>query len=110
MSVAASAVDDVGVVRVRFLVDGAQIGADDTTAPYSVSWNTTTTSNGSHTLVATAFDAAGNSASSSRTVNVSNGSAPPAASVPGTIQAENYDSGGESVGYHDTTGGNSGGK
>ena len=29
-------------------------------------------------------------------------------SVPGTIQAENFDNGGEGVGYHDTTGGNSG--
>jgi hypothetical protein len=29
--------------------------------------------------------------------------------LPGTIQAENYDKGGEGVGYHDTTSGNSGG-
>ena len=29
--------------------------------------------------------------------------------VPGTIQAENYDKGGEGVAYHDTTSGNSGG-
>ena len=31
------------------------------------------------------------------------------ASVPGTIQAEDFDNGGEGVAYHDTTGGNSGG-
>ncbi len=31
------------------------------------------------------------------------------APVPGTIQAENFDNGGEGVAYHDTTGGNSGG-
>ena len=109
VSIAASASDDVGVVRVRFLVDGVQIGADDTAAPYSVSWNTTTVPNGSHTVVADAFDAAGNSASSSRPVNVSNG-VTPAAPVPGTIQAENYDAGGEEVAYHDTTAGNYGGK
>ncbi len=30
-------------------------------------------------------------------------------SLPGTIQAENYDKGGEGVAYHDTTAGNSGG-
>jgi endo-1,3-1,4-beta-glycanase ExoK len=30
-------------------------------------------------------------------------------SVPGTIQTENYDIGGEGVAYHDTTGGNTGG-
>jgi hypothetical protein len=32
-----------------------------------------------------------------------------APSVPGTIQAENYDVGGEGIAYHDTTAGNSGG-
>jgi carbohydrate binding protein with CBM6 domain len=31
------------------------------------------------------------------------------AAVPGTIQAENFDRGGEGVGYHDTTSGNTGG-
>jgi predicted amidohydrolase len=110
VTVTANASDDVEVARVRFLVDGAQIGGDDTTAPYSVSWNTTTAPNGSHTLVATAFDAAGNSASSSRSVNVSNATAAPPAPVPGTIQAEAYDVGGEGVAYHDTTAGNSGGQ
>ncbi len=30
--------------------------------------------------------------------------------VPGTIQAEDYDLGGEGIGYHDTTAGNSGGQ
>lgn len=110
VNVAASASDDVGVARVRFQLDGAQLGADDTTAPYAVIWNTATTANGPHTLAATAFDAAGNSASSSMTVNVSNGSTPPAAAVPGTIQAEDYDTGGEGVGYHDTTADNSGGQ
>jgi hypothetical protein len=110
VNVAASASDDVGVVRVRFQLDGALLGADDTTGPYLVVWNTATTANGPHTLAATAFDAAGNSASSSITVNVSNGSAPPAAAVPGTIQAEDYDIGGEGVGYHDTTADNSGGR
>jgi hypothetical protein len=33
-----------------------------------------------------------------------------AAVVPGTIQAENYDEGGEGVAYHDTTSGNAGGE
>ena len=30
--------------------------------------------------------------------------------IPGTIQAVHYNSGGEGVGYHDTTAGNTGGK
>lgn len=33
-----------------------------------------------------------------------------AASLPGTVQFENYDAGGEGVAYHDTTSGNSGGQ
>jgi endonuclease/exonuclease/phosphatase family metal-dependent hydrolase len=33
-----------------------------------------------------------------------------AAAIPGTIKAENFDNGGEGVGYHDTTPGNSGGQ
>ncbi len=110
VNVAASASDNVGVARVRFMLDGTQLGVDDTTGPYAVVWNTATSANGPHTLVATAFDAAGNSASSSIPVNVSNGSTPPAAAVPGTIQAEDYDNGGEGVAYHDTTAANSGGQ
>src|SRR5260221_2431548 len=53
-SVTASASDNVGVVGVQFKLDGSNLGAEDTTAPYSVSWNTTTTGNGSHTLSAVA--------------------------------------------------------
>ena len=32
----------MGVVGVQFKLDGANLGAEDTAAPYSVSWNTTT--------------------------------------------------------------------
>ena len=111
LTVAANASDNVGVARVRFFVDGAQLGSDDTVPPYSTTWDSRTSSDGSHTVTATAYDAANNSASSFVTVTVSNGSAPPPAKpVPGTIQAEDYDSGGEGVGYHDTTAGNTGGQ
>ena len=72
-SVSASATDDVGVAGVQFLLDGANLGTEDTTSPYSVSWDTTTAVNGSHTLAARARDAAGNSATStSVTVTVDN--------------------------------------
>src|SRR5215510_15828916 len=37
---------------VQFKVDGVNVGAEDTTAPYSTSWNTVLMSNGSHTLTA----------------------------------------------------------
>jgi hypothetical protein len=73
-TVSASASDNVGVVGVQFKLDGANLGAEVTTAPYSISWNTTTASNGSHTLTAVARDAAGNTTTSAAvTVTVSNG-------------------------------------
>ena len=78
VTVSATATDNVGVAGVQFLLDGARLGAEDTTAPYSMTWNTTSASNGLHTLQARARDAAGNTgtSSSSVTVTVSN-SAPP---------------------------------
>src|SRR5437879_1378376 len=41
---------------VQFTVDGASLGGQDTSAPYSVSRNTATVSNGPHTLRAIAQD------------------------------------------------------
>ncbi|TMQ51968.1 MAG: hypothetical protein E6K74_12810, partial [Candidatus Eisenbacteria bacterium] len=58
-TVSASASDNVGVVGVQFKLDGANLGAEDTAAPYSISWDTTGASNGSHSLTAVARDAAG---------------------------------------------------
>jgi hypothetical protein len=40
--------------------DGSTVIGTDTTAPYSVTWNTTLVSRGQHTLTARAQDAAGN--------------------------------------------------
>src|SRR5258706_10607110 len=51
-----SIVGSLTVSSVQFRLDGANLGARDTSAPYSVSWNTTATSNGSHTLTAVATD------------------------------------------------------
>ena len=42
VTVTADASDNVGVVGVQFRLDGAALGAEDTTAPYSTSWDTTT--------------------------------------------------------------------
>jgi hypothetical protein len=55
----ANASDNVGVVGVQFKVDGANVGAEDTAAPYSISW-TPTVFSGTHTITAVARDAAGN--------------------------------------------------
>src|SRR5688572_7093072 len=58
-TVSASASDNVGVTRVTWFVDGMQV-ASDTTAPWSQSWDSTTVSDGGHSVAATAHDAAGN--------------------------------------------------
>src|SRR5262245_46091250 len=60
VTVRATASDNIGVTGVQFKLDGANLGSEDTSSPYSITWNTTTTSNGSHALTATARDAAGN--------------------------------------------------
>ncbi|HYO68438.1 MAG TPA: Ig-like domain-containing protein, partial [Archangium sp.] len=59
----ASATDDAGVARVDFLVDGVFLESD-TTAPYSVAWDSSSWTNGSHTLSARAYDALNNVATS----------------------------------------------
>ena len=80
ITVTATASDDRGVAGVQFQLDGVNGGAEDATAPYSVSWDTTTASNGSHTLTAIARDAAGNHTTSAPvTITVSNAPAPPSA-------------------------------
>jgi hypothetical protein len=62
VSVTANATDDVGVVGVQFKLDGANLGAEVTAAPYAVAWDTTTAANGSHSLSAVARDASGKTA------------------------------------------------
>jgi hypothetical protein len=77
VAVTASAGDDVGLAGVQFRLDGADLGNEDTSAPYSTSWDTTSASAGPHTLTATARDAAGNrTTAQSVSVSVDN-SAPP---------------------------------
>jgi len=68
VNVTANASDNVGVAGVQFRLDGANLGSEDLSAPYSVSWNTATAGNGAHTLTAVARDAAGNSSTSSAVV------------------------------------------
>gem|GEM_PF-2736594 len=73
VTLSANATDNVGISRVTFYVDNTQIGTYDISAPYSVSWNTTSVSNGSHTLTAVARDTSGNQTTSPPvTVTVSN--------------------------------------
>jgi hypothetical protein len=67
-----SASDNVGVSKVELYVDGS-LYASTTTSPYDFFLNTSAMTNGSHTLLAKAYDAAGNiGASSTVTITVSN--------------------------------------
>ncbi len=52
VNVTANASDNVGVSGLQFLLDGVNLGTEIVTAPYVMSWNTMTTTNGSHTLTA----------------------------------------------------------
>ena len=77
VAVAANAGDNIGVAGVQFKLDGANLGAEDTTAPYSVAWNTAAVPNGAHTLTAVARDAAGNSSTSTAAIVTVSNTAPP---------------------------------
>lgn len=80
--------DNVGVAGVRFTVDGVAVGAEDTAAPYTVSWDTTTATLGGHSVVAVVRDTSGTSRSSAA---VSVTVAPTAAG--GLVAAYNADEG-----------------
>lgn len=86
--VTAIASDNIGVAGVQFLLDGVALGAEQG-APYSISWNTTTSGNGTHTLSARARDAAGNATVATNiTVTVSNAQA-----SSGLVAAYNFNEG-----------------
>jgi hypothetical protein len=74
----ATASDASGIAGVQFLLDGSPLGAEDTSAPYELAWNSNGVGNGQHTLAARARDGAGNTATSTPavTVTVANGSGP----------------------------------
>ena len=80
VTVTANASAGAGVASVQFLLDGANLSSADASSPYAVLWDTTTVSNGSHTLAAKATDKSGNTATSSNVVvNISQSTTPPPA-------------------------------
>jgi fibronectin type 3 domain-containing protein len=88
IAVSANASDNDAVVGVQFKLDGQNLGAEDTSAPYSIQWNTRTTNNGAHSLTAVARDATGNTSTSTAVgVTVDNSLAPP----PGLVAGYGFD-------------------
>ena len=94
VAIAATASDTgSGVARVEFRADGVLLGTD-ATAPYTGTWNAASAAVGSHTILATAYDVAGNSANSSVAVSVQ--AAPPA---PGGTNVASAANGGSVLGF-----------
>ena len=68
VSLTASASDDVAVAGVKFYVDGVLNGSEDTVSAYTGTWDSTTASEGTHTIVAVARDTSNNYATSSSAI------------------------------------------
>ena len=72
----------VGVKSVQFKLDGANLGAPVTTAPYTMTWDTSTAMAGSHSLTAVASDAAANATTSAAvTVTIGGGGSAPTVTI-----------------------------
>jgi hypothetical protein len=104
VTITAAASDNVAVAGVQFMLDGVALGAERTSAPYSVTWNTTASTNTAHTIAATARDAAGNKTTATITVTVSNTTQVPT----GLVAAYGFNEGSGSV-VNDTSGFNNNG-
>jgi subtilisin family serine protease/PKD repeat protein len=80
--VKATATDDIGVSGVSFLVDGTDIGPEDTAAPYEIAWDAGAAADGAHTLTAVARDGAGRTTTSAPVgVTVSQDTVPPTVAI-----------------------------
>ena len=124
VSLIAPTVGGVGSVE-SFTASATDISPADQAAGFAYSWNfgdggTATGASPSHafaaagtyTVTVTATDEYGKTGTASGTVVISNGDTPYGGTpwpVPGIIQAENFDNGGEKVSYYDPYPGNVGG-
>lgn len=88
--------DDIVIDYVAFVIDGKKL-AKDYEAPYEFTYKNV--KSGKHTLKAVAYDKSGaESESETVTINVSN----KPHIIPGVIEAEDFDVGGEGVAFHDS--------
>jgi hypothetical protein len=88
VTVSAMASDDSAVVGVQFALDGTPLGAEDTAAPYELTWPTTSVENGAHILTAVARDAAGHETVTSVSVTVINDTMAPTVALTNPTAAE----------------------
>ncbi len=80
VTITATASDNVGVAGVQFRLDGGNLGAEITSAPYSLAWSTTGVANGPHTLTAIARDTS-NLTTTSASVPVTVDTTPPTVAI-----------------------------
>ena len=115
-----------GGASLRVGFNGSNSGWTTVTVPATGGWQNWTTVTvpvtlaGGTQVMTIAFDTGGVNFSYVKAAVNSSITPPPAATsspysgspaaIPGTIEAENFDNGGEGVAYHDTTSGNSGGQ
>src|SRR5207244_2774750 len=52
IAVTATAADNAGIVGVQFQLNGMNLGPEVTAVPYAISWDTSTATDGAHTLTA----------------------------------------------------------
>ena len=104
---------DGSVIQVAFYAGSTLLGVD-TTSPFTFSWNSVPT--GDYNLTAVVTDDVGARATS-EVVTIHVVAPPPStpfrgtpASIPGLIEAENFDDGGEGIAYHDLSPANAGGQ
>jgi O-glycosyl hydrolase len=78
VAVSANAADTggSGLAGVQFKLDGSNLQSEDTSSPYSITWDTNSVADGSHTLTAVARDGAGNITTSSATAVTVKNAAP----------------------------------
>jgi subtilase family serine protease len=88
ITISATATDNVGVVGVQFKLDGNNLGAEDLIAPYSMVWDTTSATDGLHTLTAVARDADGNLGTASATITVSNNTPPASPTITSAVTGD----------------------
>jgi hypothetical protein len=72
ITLSVNASDNDQIAGVQFQIDGANIGAPDTVAPYSISYDTRSVLNGAHTFTAIISDRAGNKTTLNQVVTMVN--------------------------------------
>ncbi|MDX2776129.1 Ig-like domain-containing protein [Streptomyces caniscabiei] len=85
VAIKATATDNTGIARVEFYIQNV-LKATDTTSPYEYQWDTTTVADGTYTVTAKSYDAAGNNSFDAQSVTVKNKAVPPP-SAPVAIKA-----------------------